>query len=469
MRRRRTYQLFFLTLINLLLSAQIFSQKLYETKLLEFNSKEFDEFAPVMFENGLLFNSFRKQYIYKTEVDLNEKNINDLYYVTKLEGEKWGTLQFFSKELNTKNHEGKASLTKDGNTIYFTRFHNDSAGNIFKSIKSGGEWNAPVLISINSDKYRIKDPCISADGKKMYFASMAPGGYGGYDIYVSVFERGDWHTPKNLGPLVNTKGDEVSPFMHSNGKLYFSSNKLPGLGKFDIFYTREINGKWIIPKNLPEPVNSNRDDLYYFADAKDSTGYFSSNRNRSFDIYSFSSLWPQFGECKPIQKNEYTFIFFEKGSVDNDTTAWLYEWDFGDGTKARGKKAEAEHTFSGIGQYLVQLNVIDTLTGEVLLNEDTYPFSVADIEQAYIFCPDSLDQGKAEIFDASSSNLPSIKKIDYYFWDFGDGERGTGLNTKHSFNESGDYSIKLCVQAAPDENGVVQKACVSKVVSVKSP
>jgi hypothetical protein len=440
-------------------------QTLFEVNSLEFNTREFDEFAPVVYDDGLVFNTYRKQYLYKTEVDHEEGDINDLYFVQKQSNGKWGGLQFFSKDLNSRSHEGKATFTKDGNTIFFTRFGNPE-GNIYKAIKSGGEWRNVMLISINSKEYRIKDPCLSADGKKMYFASMAPGGYGGYDIYVSSFERGDWATPKNLGPLVNTSGNEVAPFIHANGRLYFASNKLPGMGRYDIFYTREINGKWIAPQDLPAPINSNKDDMYYYSEAGDSSGYFSSNRNRSFDIFNFRSLWPDFGTCKPIEKNRYSYSFNEEGTVDNDTTTWLYQWDFGDGAKSTGKKPDAEHTYATPGQYQVLLNIIDTLTNEVVLNEDNYILNVTDIEQAYITSLDSLFTYEPAKFDGSLTYLPKFNKIDYY-WDFGDGEKATGVITKHTYYSPGRYTVKLCVLSAPDDLGIIKKTCNSKEVIVK--
>lgn len=445
------------------------AQNLYEVKSLPFNSKEYNEFGPVPYNDGLVLVTYRVQHLYKTEVDIDEKDINDLYFVQKLDTGKWGDLQFFSTELNTKNHEGKATFSKDGNTIYFTRFFNPE-GNIVRAVKSGGEWKNQVVISLNSTEYRIKDPSLSVDGKKLFFASNASDGFGGYDIYVSTFERGDWSKPKNLGPLVNTSGNEVAPFFHSSGKLYFSSNKHPGLGRYDIFYTREVNGKWVTPKNLPEPVNSNRDDMYYYSGPGDSTGYFSTNRNRSFDIFSFRSLWPAFGECNPIEKNSYTYRFTEDGVIDeNDSTtsAWLYEWDFGDGSpKVRTTESKAIHTFPGPGQFEVQINVIDTLTGVVMLNANSYPFEATDVEQAIITCSDEIVENTSAKFDASSSNLPSFKKIDYYYWDFGDGETAVGVSPEHTYYAPGKYTVKLCIQAAPDESGVVNKTCVFKEIKV---
>lgn len=468
MRGNLFQKLFFISVLFLETVPMTFAQILYEVTPVEFNTREYDEFAPVAYGNGLILNTCRRQSLYKTEVDLNENHINDLYFVPKKSDGSWGELQNFSDRLNSRYHEGKAAFTADGNTVFFTRFGNDSTGNILKSTRTGKEWNNPAPVSFNSDEYRIKDPCLSADGKRLFFASRAPGGYGGYDIYVSSFERGDWGKPINLGPLVNTSGDEVAPFLHSNGKLFFSSNELPGLGGFDIFYSREIKDKWIAPARLPEPVNSGYDDLYYSSDRYDTTGYFSSNRNRSFDIFRFRFLWPDFQDCKPQQKNDYTYIFSEKGTVDNDTTTWLYEWDFGDGTKTRSKMAEAEHTFAEKGQYVIRLNVIDTLTGEILLNEDAFPFTVTNIEQPYIACPDTMIAGVSANFDASGTYLPDFKKIEYYYWDFGDGEKGTGLITGHSYSLPGKYVVRLCVEAARNGPAEVKRSCVRKEVTVKS-
>lgn len=448
------------------LNSYMVAQALYSVKSLDLNTREYDEFAPVIYKNGLVFNTYRKQSLYKVELDLNEQEINDLYFAQKLNNEKWGSLSYFSNELNTKNHEGKATFSSDGNTIFFTRFSNDSAGNIYRAVKAGDEWKNQVLISINSNEYRIKDPCISSDGRKLYFSSRAPGGYGGYDIYVSTFENDNLSTPQNLGPLINTKGDEVAPYFQKNGRLYFSSNGLKRTGGYDIYYSKEIKGSWILPKCLPEPINSIDDDLYYFSDDTDSLGYFSSNRNHSFDIFSFKFLWPEFGECKPLQKNVYTYIFSEKGSVDNDTTSWLYEWDFGDSTKLKSKTAQAEHTFASKGQYIIQLNVVDTLTGEVLVNENAFPFEVADIEQAFISCSDTLTEGVVSKFDASLTNLPEFKQIQYYYWDFGDGEKVLGIKSEHIYDYPGAYTVKLLVTSIPDEKGAIRKSCVSKVIVV---
>ncbi|NJK94336.1 MAG: PKD domain-containing protein [Bacteroidales bacterium] len=119
--------------------------------------------------------------------------------------------------------------------------------------------------------------------------------------------------------------------------------------------------------------------------------------------------------------------------------------------KSKVKKAEAEHLFASTGQYIIQLNVVDTLTGEILLNEDTYPFDVMDIEQAYISSPDTVVAELSVKFDASATNLPEFKKIEYYYWDFGDGEREVGLSPEHNFLVPGNYNVRLCVQSSADE------------------
>lgn len=443
------------------LNQTLFSQNLFEVQSLEFNTRDYKEYAPVIYQDGIVFISDKP----KDLIILNRNLYNDIFIAHKQKENKWSVPEAFSNELNSRFNEGPVTFSKDGNTIFFTRYQ-DSSSYVYKASKVGGTWENVTPITLCSNKYNIKDPCLSPDGKKLFFACNKKEGFGGYDIYVSTFERGDWSEPKNLGPLVNTPGNEVTPFMHPNGRLYFASNKLPGLGKLDIFYTREINGKWITPRHLPAPINSPRDDLAYYSEALDTTGYFTSNRSRSDDIFSFRSLWPKWDECKPLEKNDYTFLLEDVGSVNNDTTTYLYEWDFGDGSKIKTKDSKVLHTFPQTGKYLIQMNLVDTITGMLISNESTYEFEVNNIEQAYITAPDSVNQNTEVKLDAKQTNLPKFGSIAGYYWDFGDGEKEVGPETTHTYYLPGKYTIQLGVISAPDENGKTSHACVTKEIIV---
>ena len=129
----------------------------------------------------------------------------------------------------------------------------------------------------------------SPDGQRLFFASNRAGGYGGYDLYVSRWLDGKWSEPKNLGPEVNSVGDEICPFLAPDGSLYFSSNFLPGFGGFDVFRARlGLSGEWSEVANLGPGLNSTADDLYFHFKAETQTAYFSSNRiggQGGYDIY----------------------------------------------------------------------------------------------------------------------------------------------------------------------------------------
>lgn len=217
----------------------------------------------------------------------------------------YGTVEKFSKNINTKLHEAAAALSPDGKTIYFTR-NNFSEGNTGKSeeglvklkvyaAQSDGQggWHNESGVPFNSDEYSVAHPSLSADGKQIYFASNMPGGYGGMDLYVSDLEDVRWGRPVNLGPVVNTEGNEIFPFIDSNNRLYFASNGHIGLGGLDIYYTTpaaEGRDSWNFPVNLGYPVNTNADDFGITFSGDLSWGFFTSDREGGAgrdDIYGF--------------------------------------------------------------------------------------------------------------------------------------------------------------------------------------
>lgn len=209
--------------------------------------------------------------------------------------------------VNTKFHEGAACFTPDGKYMYFTRnnYHEnkdvkDKKGTnnlkIFRAEWIDGEWKNSKPLFFNSDEYSVGHPTISADGKKFFFTSDMPGGYGGTDIYMcEVHDRGGLKKPMNLGETINTEGNEMFPFFHSlENKLYFSSEGHLGLGQLDIF-TAELtdDSKFLNVTNLGEPINSQRDDFAYNLNELGTAGHISSNREGGKgddDIYTFTRI-----------------------------------------------------------------------------------------------------------------------------------------------------------------------------------
>lgn len=208
----------------------------------------------------------------------------------------------FKGSLNSKYHEGPTAFFKDGSKVIFTRnnFLNGKTGRssdgvnklkLYIASADGSGWKDIKELPFNSDEYSTGHPALSKDETMLFFASDMPGGYGGTDIYVSRFDGSNWSAPINLGATINSKGDEMFPFIDEKGNLYFSSDGHPGLGELDIFYTQldglTQKGRII---NVGAPVNSSKDDFGLVTDGLRQTGYFSSNRKRGGgddDIYRF--------------------------------------------------------------------------------------------------------------------------------------------------------------------------------------
>ncbi len=148
----------------------------------------------------------------------------------------------------------------------------------------------------NSRRYSVGHPCLSPNDDVLYFASNMPGGYGNVDIYFCRRDaKGEWSTPENCGPMINTEGDEMFPTMDSTGVLYFSSNGRIGLGGLDIYRAKGEGDKWEAVENMRSPLNSSGDDLYLIFAPGYQSGYFSSNRPGgpgSDDIYRFTLTGP---------------------------------------------------------------------------------------------------------------------------------------------------------------------------------
>ena len=214
---------------------------------------------------------------------------------------------FAKGKSNSKFHEGSLCFSLDGKKVYFTR-NNISEGKsrrdnkgiqnlkIYEAeVSQNGDWINEKEISFNSKDYSVGHPSISSDGKTLYFASDMPGGFGGADIYfVSILQDGTYGKPTNLGSEINTEGNEMFPWIDSDGKLYFASNGHVGLGGLDIFIafpTKTETFKKVT--NLGNKINSNNDDFALVFNEDNKTGYFSSNRitgKGDDDLYAFTKV-----------------------------------------------------------------------------------------------------------------------------------------------------------------------------------
>lgn len=253
------------------------------------------ELGAAFFKNGIVYAAVRP--------DQNHgKSSFDLYFVdfqmTDSTGLQLGTEQVFAPSLNTLSNEAIPSFDSKGETIFFTRNQKSAQKeNIFKleilesrHLKSG-VWSKPQKLSFVQKEFSYAHPALSPSGTQLFFASDQKGGFGGVDIYVSNFENGAWGKPINLGPEINTEGDEFYPYFRKDGYLFFASDGHLGLGGQDIFKSRQAkDGTWQKVENCGAVINSAFDDFGISFSDDLSYGFFSSNRTSGKgldDIYFF--------------------------------------------------------------------------------------------------------------------------------------------------------------------------------------
>ena len=201
-----------------------------------------------------------------------------------------------SPAINTPENEGTCSVSADGRQIIFTSCRGRAGfGNcdLFESRKTGEVWSEPVNLGagVNSSAWESQ-PSLSADGRLLYFVSDRKGGMGSRDLYRSEKgEDGRWKPAVNLGPSVNTRYEEISPFIHANGQtLFFATNGRPGFGGYDIFYSVRGDSTWQSPVNFGAPVNNHEDQFSLFITADGRRGYYSheeENDQHSGKIFLF--------------------------------------------------------------------------------------------------------------------------------------------------------------------------------------
>jgi len=273
--------------------------KEYEAvNLAEINTDK-SEFSPVIYDGKLVFVSEQNPDIVNYEqYDFNGQPYLNVFF-TELKNEIPASgKKTFSKKVNSNYHDGPVCFNKEQTVLYLTRVNyverksKDfvNRAKVFIAEKSGKSWGKVKPFVYNSDDYSVAHPSISEDGNYLFFSSDMPGGFGGMDIWVCKKGKDGWEKPANLGPDINTSGNEEFPFVRKDGMVFLASDGLPGFGGLDIFSCKQIAGKWILNRNEGLGINSFADDFgIYFID--EHKGYVSSNRDGSVgsdDIYKFT-------------------------------------------------------------------------------------------------------------------------------------------------------------------------------------
>lgn len=262
-----------------------------------FNSRRSD-FAPMYLDKSLTtlyFTSSNEKAMGDTKSEITGTKNSDIFYSTKDEKGNWQRPEQAQGELNTVFDEGITAFSPDGQTMYLTLAKRSETSNtsveIYTSKRSDATWSAPQKLEITADTISaVGHPAVSPDGKYLYFASDMPGGYGGKDIWrIDLNERAG--SLENLGPQINTAGDEMFPYVRTDSLLYFSSDGHPGFGGLDLFRARlnTTGDRWSID-NMGVPMNSPGDD-FGITYGEGEQGFFSSNRGdaRGYDhIYEFN-------------------------------------------------------------------------------------------------------------------------------------------------------------------------------------
>ncbi len=226
----------------------------------------------------------------------------DLYFSRRIKADSFSIAEPI-RNINTQFfNEGAFTLSQDGKTMIFTACDwRDSYGgcDLYITFNSGGKWGDPKNMgpAINTE-YWESSPALSTDGRSLYFSSKRPGGKGGSDLWmVQLNDKNKWGEAANLGPTINTEGNEETPFLHPDNKtMYFISNGLIGLGSYDLFVSKQTDdAKWGVPKNLGYPINTPQREGGLFVDLSGEKAYYSAqldftaedNDVRMGDIYSF--------------------------------------------------------------------------------------------------------------------------------------------------------------------------------------
>ena len=252
------------------------------------------DYAPVLNkdETIMIFTSRRQEGNLSENVDKDNFYFEDIFISRKVNG-KWSQAENIGESINTAYHESCISMSADGKRLYL--YSDMNMGDIYYSDFDGKDWSEPQPLTnrINSSSYAERSVSETSSDDVLIYTSDRPGGYGGLDIYmISKDSKGNWSRSKSLGPNINTRGDEDGPFLAYDGKtLYFSSSGHKGYGGYDVFKSvyDSATMEWSVPVNLGYPVNTPDDEIYFKVSDDYKTGYYASVREGSLgytDIFT---------------------------------------------------------------------------------------------------------------------------------------------------------------------------------------
>jgi outer membrane protein OmpA-like peptidoglycan-associated protein len=351
----------------------IVENKIIITNEAKVNSKNL-EYSPAFYKDGIVFISTSSKGIGFKIKDKNiGTNLMNIYQSKRDENGYLKEPEPFANELIAKVHDGPLTFDNTGSTMFFTRNEKKVVGEngrkklqIFQAELIGEEWKNIRELAFNQDEHNFTHPTISADGNTLYFSSDIPGGEGGMDLYKSIKKGDEWGEPINLGQSINTAGNEIFPFIHADGTLYFASDDHSTMGGLDIFYIVPENDDYPNPINLGEPFNSKDDDFGFIVDADNKNGYYSSSRPRGSggdDLYNFYLMGDMKDRFKKKKKKAPIALKDENGNPLDGAKISYAKMD--DVTVSNGVNLSS----SDNGDFLLRGNA-DALGSSVLTNEN---------------------------------------------------------------------------------------------------
>ena len=283
-------------------NTHINAESAFEISKEAISSPIYDDYAPVLHQNGLVFSSARKaQHDALPGGFSNPETQNFLYNATIGTDGKLSDLKIIKNDMAIMPTTNIAPFSITDNEQKAVSTYNEFVNGV-RHMHSASL--SRVSMEIHMQMKKIEDfvpgdefphvgehaasfPCFANNGNTIYFSLYGfPGGYGGFDIWVIHYHNDQWTVPQNLGPEINSPGDEICPFLANNEQMYFASDFHKGFGGYDVFRSQKTEKAWTYVRNLGNTVNSSFDDLYFVFDDTKKTGYFSSNRDQSYNIYS---------------------------------------------------------------------------------------------------------------------------------------------------------------------------------------
>lgn len=397
--------------------------KLFDVSKSDISSDKTDFGAVLTNDNSVYFSSARNTS--RRNSNWNEEPYLDLYKATYNSN---GTISeaVALDNLNTKWHDGPATVSADGKTMYYgsesfneKEYTKDKAKKskfgkiyLYKATFEEGKWTNSKPLPFNNAAYDVRNPSLSKDGKTLYFSSNMPGGFGAEDIWKVTINGDTYGKPENLGSKINTAANESFPFITEDNILYFSSNGREGFGGLDVFKIDLNKVSEVI--NIGAPVNTEKDDFSFTYNTNKKVGFFSSNRTGNDDIYKADPVCAV--QAIAVVKDAKTGTIIEQAkvvlvdakekTVGNQTTAVNGKAAFGvNCNTAYSLQVSKQGYESGV------FGVAKTDGGEVLVEALLQPIMPIITEKEVILQPIFFEYDKSNITQEGAAELDKLVQV----------------------------------------------------------